>query len=98
MFLIERSNFIRNHFHLNVPMEFYDIPRCINDVPKYLVLKSLNDINVALFRATPQLCAVGQYLFVQLQFIVYRQGRYLEDLIKKVDPMYVLAGSFPHPT
>jgi hypothetical protein len=34
-----------------------DIPRCINDVPKYLVLKSLNDVNVALFRASPQLQA-----------------------------------------
>ena len=28
-----------------------DIPRCIKDIPKYLVLKSLNDVSVALFRA-----------------------------------------------
>ena len=55
-----------------------DMLRCINYVPKYLVLKSLNDVSVALFRAFPQLYAVGphrlQYLFVQHQLIVYRQG------------------------
>jgi hypothetical protein len=28
-----------------------DIPGCINEVPKCLVLKSLNDVKVALFRA-----------------------------------------------
>ena len=49
------------------------IPRCINDIPKHLVLTSLNDVSVALFRASPQLFAVGQHLFVQL--IVYRRGR-----------------------
>jgi hypothetical protein len=40
MLLSEISNFIRKHLHLNVPMEVgvSDIPRCINDVPKYLVL------------------------------------------------------------
>jgi hypothetical protein len=42
-------------------------------------LKSLNDVNVAMFRASPQLYAVGphtfQYLFLQYQLIVYRQGR-----------------------
>jgi hypothetical protein len=40
MLLSEISNFIRNHQHLNVPMEVgvSDIPRCINDDPKYLVL------------------------------------------------------------
>jgi len=36
--------------------------------------------SVLLFRASPQLYAVGphrlQYLFVQHQLIVYRQGRY----------------------
>jgi len=74
--LNELSNFIRNHLHLKVPMEVgvSDIPRCINDVPKYLVLKSLNDVSVVLFRAS-----VGphrlQYLFAQHQRIVYRQGR-----------------------
>ena len=52
-----------------------DIPRCITDVPKYFVLQSLNDVNVALFRASTQLYAVGQYLFVQQQLIVYRQDR-----------------------
>ena len=56
-----------------------DMLRCMNYVPKYLVLKSLNDVSVALFRAFPQLYAVGprmlQYLFVQHQLIVYRQGR-----------------------
>jgi len=64
-----------------VPMKVgvSDIPSCINEVPKYLVLKSLNDISGALFRASPQLHAVGphrlQYLFVQHQLILYRQGR-----------------------
>jgi hypothetical protein len=42
-------------------------------------LKSLNDINVVLFRASPQLYAAGphriQYLNVQRQLNVYRQGR-----------------------
>jgi len=62
-----------NHLHLMVPMKVgvSDIPRCINDVPKYLVLKSLNVVTVALFRASQQLYAVGphrlQYLFVQHQ-------------------------------
>jgi len=55
-----------------------DILRCINNVPKYLVLKSLNDVSVALLHASPQLYAAGphslQYLFVQHQLIVYRQG------------------------
>ena len=32
-----------------------DVPRCINDVPKYLVLKSLNDVSVAPFRV-PHSC------------------------------------------
>jgi len=75
--LSELSNLIRNHLHLKVPMEVgvSDIPRCINDVPKYLVLKLLSDVSVALFRASPQLYAVGQYLFLQHQLIVYRQGR-----------------------
>ena len=52
-----------------------DVPRCINDIPKCLVLKSLNDVSVALFRASPQLYAVGphrlQYLFVQHMLIMY---------------------------
>ena len=38
-----------------------DIPWCTNDVPKYLVLKSLNDVSVALVHASPQLCAVGPH-------------------------------------
>jgi hypothetical protein len=42
-------------------------------------LKSLNDVNVALLRASPQLYAVGphrlQYLLLQHQLIVYQQGR-----------------------
>ena len=61
MLLSELSNLIRNHLHLKVPTEVgvSDIPRSINDVPKYLVLKSLKDVNVALFRATLQLYAVG---------------------------------------
>ena len=75
------SSLDRNHLHLKVSMEFgvSDIPGCINDVPKYLVLESLNYVNVALFRASPQLYGVGQhriqYLFVQHQLSVYRQGR-----------------------
>jgi len=81
MLLSELSNFIRNHLLLKVPLEVgvSDIPRYINDVPKYFVLKLLNDVSVALFRAFPQLYALGphrlQYLFVQHQLIVYRQGR-----------------------
>ena len=81
MVLNKLSNFSRNHLHLKVPMEVgvSDISRCVNDVPMYLVLKSLHDVSVALFRASPQLYAVGprglQYLFVQQQLIVYRQGR-----------------------
>ena len=81
MLLSKRSNFIPNHLHLKVPLEVGvpDIPRCINDVPKCLVLKSLNDGNVVLFRASPQLYAVGphrlQYLFVQHQLTVHRQSQ-----------------------
>jgi len=70
MLLSELFRFIRNHLHLKVTMEIgvSDIPKCIDDVPKYLVLKSLNDVNVALFRASPQLYDVGphglQYCYV----------------------------------
>ena len=52
-----------------------DTPRCINDVPKYLVLKSLSDVSVALLRASPQLSTRASVLFVQHQLIVVRQGR-----------------------
>ena len=82
MLLSELSNFIRNDLHLKVSMEIgvSDIPRCIKDVPKYRVLKSINDVSVALFCVSPQLYAVGphrlQYLFVQHQLIVRRQGRF----------------------
>ena len=79
---IKIFSFVRNHLYLKVPMEVgvSDTPSCINDVPKYLVLKSLNDVSVVLFRASPRLrYAVGphrlQYLFVQKQLIVHRQGR-----------------------
>ena len=71
MLLRELSNFNRNHLHLNVPMKVgvSDIPRGIDDVPNYLVLKSLNEVNVALFRVCPILYALGphklQNLFVQ---------------------------------
>jgi len=56
MLLNELSSFIRKHFHLNVPMGVgvSDIPRCIKDVPEYLVLKWLYDVSVALFRASSQ--------------------------------------------
>jgi len=70
LLLSELSNFIRKPLHLKVPLDFCvsDVPMCINDVPKYLVLKSLNDVSFALFRTSPQLYAVGphrlQYLFV----------------------------------
>ena len=55
MLLIELSNFPRDHPHLKVPIEVgvSDVPRCIDDVPKYLVLKSLYDVSIALFRASP---------------------------------------------
>jgi hypothetical protein len=57
MVLSELCSFIRNHLHLNVTKELgvSDIPRCINDVSKYLVLKLLNDVNVALFGASTRL-------------------------------------------
>jgi len=56
MLLSELSNFILKYLHLKVPMEVgvSDTPRCINDVPKYRVLKSLNDVSVDLLRASPQ--------------------------------------------
>jgi hypothetical protein len=79
MFLSELSNFIRNYLLLKVSMEVSvsDKLRCINNVPKYIVLKSLNDISVALFRASPQLYALGPHrlqYFLQRQLIVHRQG------------------------
>jgi hypothetical protein len=45
-------------------LQLMNIIIIINDVPKYLVLKSSNDFNVALFRAYPQLlkCTVVQAL------------------------------------
>jgi hypothetical protein len=95
MLLSEHLSLIPNDLHLKVPMEVgvSDIPRCINDVPKCLVLKSLNDVTVALFRASPQLYAVGQhrlqYLFVQYQLIVYRQGRYSSP-----EPIHVIVFYF----
>jgi len=69
MLLSELSNFVRNHLHLTDSMEvgLSDIPRCINDVPKYLVLKSLNDVSVALFLVSPQLYAVGSH---RLQYLL----------------------------
>jgi len=81
MHLSKLSSFICNHLHLKVSMEIRvsDVPKCINDVPKYLVLKLLNDVSVALFRASLQLYAIGphrlQFLFVQHQLMVYRQGQ-----------------------
>ena len=81
MLLSELFNFIHNHLHLKVSMEvgISDIPSCINSVPKYLVLKSLNDVSVALLHASPQLYAIGphrlQYFFIQRQLILYRQGQ-----------------------
>jgi len=51
MLLNELPNFIPNRLHLKVRVEVAvsDIPRCIDDVPKYLGLKSLNGVTVALF-------------------------------------------------
>jgi len=78
MLLSELSSFIRNHLHLKVTVEVdvSDIHRCINDVPKYLVLKSLNDVSIDLVRAPLQLYALVphrlQYMFVQHQLIMYR--------------------------
>ena len=81
---------IRDHHLLNDPMVVgvSDVPRCINDVSKYLVLKLLYDGSVTLFRSSPQLYAVGphrlQFLFVQHQLIVYRQGQYSSH-----EPIYI---------
>jgi len=52
MLFSELPNFIRNHLHLKFPMEIgvSDIPKCINDVPNYLVLKSLRlDVHICSF-------------------------------------------------
>ena len=76
MFLSELFSFMRNHLHLKVRMEIgvSDISRSNKVVPKYLVLKSMNDVSVALFCAPPKPYAVGpdrlQYLFVPHQLIV----------------------------
>ena len=70
MLLSELPNFIRNHLHLKVPMEVgvSDITQVHPGCSKYIVLKSSNDVSVALFRASPQLYAVVptrlQYVFV----------------------------------
>jgi len=77
----EPSNFCRNHFHFDVPMEVSvpDVPRCIDYVPEYFFLKSLYYGYVARFCASPQLYAIGphrlQYLFVKHQLIVCGQRR-----------------------
>jgi hypothetical protein len=76
LLLTKLSNSIRDYLHLKVPMEVgvSGTLRYINDDPKYLVLKSMNDVSVAVFHAFPQLHAVGpyrlQYLFVQHQLTV----------------------------
>ena len=51
----EPSNFCRNRFHFEVPMEVSvpDVPRCINYVPENFVLKSLYYGYVAGFCASP---------------------------------------------
>ena len=53
----EPSNFCRNHFHFEVPMEVSvpDVSRCINCVPEYFVLKSLYYSYVARFCASTSL-------------------------------------------
>ena len=47
----ELSNFCRNHFHVEVPLEVFvpDIPRYIDYVPEKLFLKSMYHGYVALF-------------------------------------------------
>ena len=46
MLLSEPFNFFLNHLHLKFPLVVgvSDIPKCINDVAKYLDFKSSNDI------------------------------------------------------
>jgi len=74
-------NFCRNRVHFEISMEVNvpNVPRCIDCVPKYFVLKSLYYGGVARFRASPQLYAIGphrlQYLFVEHQLVMRRQGR-----------------------
>jgi hypothetical protein len=53
-----------------VEIDISDTPRCINDVPKYLVLKSLNDVSIDLVPASPQLYAVVPH---RLQYSVVHQ-------------------------
>jgi hypothetical protein len=80
MLLSGLSNSTRNHLHLRVSMEIgvSDIPRSIIDVPKYLVLKLLNDVSVGLFRASPTaVCrrATQASIFVcTASANLYRQG------------------------
>ena len=73
LFPSELSNFSRKHFHFQVSTEHNvpDVPRCIDYVPENFLLKSLYDINIARFCASPQLYGKGphrlQYLFVKHQ-------------------------------
>jgi hypothetical protein len=67
---------------------FSDIPSCINDVPKYLVLKSLNDVSVALVHASPHLYALSPhrhryfkcYLVNKISIIKYHKMNRMELL------------------
>jgi hypothetical protein len=63
LLLTKLFNSIRDHIRLKVPMEVgvSNIPSFIDDVPKYFVLKSMNDVSFALSRASPQLYAVGPH-------------------------------------
>jgi hypothetical protein len=50
----ETSNFCRYYFHMEIPMEVSvpNVPRSINYVPEYFVLKSLYYGDIARFRAS----------------------------------------------
>ena len=72
MLLSELSNFPRDYPHLTVRrgIGVSDVPRFINDVAKYLALKLLYVVSIALFRASPQLYAVGPHRLQNL-FVLY---------------------------
>jgi hypothetical protein len=46
------------HFQISVEVIVSDVPGCIDSVPEYFVLESLNNVCITLFGATPELDTV----------------------------------------
>ena len=57
---VQISGFARHnvHFQVSVKVTVSNVPGCIDNVPKYFVLKSFYDVYITLFGATPQLDTV----------------------------------------